>query len=168
MSSGVELPEVLGRKILTREAAQVEYGPSREFRLVFTNGCFDILHRGHVQLLVEARQLGDRLLVGLNSDGSTRRLKGSGRPLQPEIDRAACLAALECVDAVVVFDEDTPAKLIAALQPEIMVKGGDYTPDQLPERDAVEAGGGSIVILRYIEGLSTTELLEKAYRMKER
>ncbi|MGD2152772.1 MAG: D-glycero-beta-D-manno-heptose 1-phosphate adenylyltransferase [Gemmatimonadales bacterium] len=168
MSSGAELPEVLRRKILTREAAQVEYGPGRDCRLVFTNGCFDILHRGHVQLLVQARQLGDRLLVGLNSDGSTRRLKGSGRPLQPQLDRAACLAALECVDAVVVFDEDTPADLIASLQPDIMVKGGDYAPEQLPEREVVEAGGGRIVILPYIEGLSTTELLERAHRMNER
>ncbi len=168
MSAGGELPEVLLRKILTSEAAQSEYGPGRDFRLVFTNGCFDIMHRGHVQLLVRARELGDRLLVGLNSDSSTRRLKGSGRPLQPEIDRAACLAALECVDAVVVFDEDTPSDLIAALQPEIMVKGGDYSPESLPERDVVEAGGGRIVILPYVEGLSTTELLERANRMNLR
>jgi D-beta-D-heptose 7-phosphate kinase/D-beta-D-heptose 1-phosphate adenosyltransferase len=163
-----ELPEILRRKILTREAAQRQYGPGRDFRLVFTNGCFDIMHRGHVQLLVEARQLGDRLLVGVNSDDSTRRLKGAGRPLQPEVDRVACLAALECVDAVVVFDEDTPADLIAALQPEIMVKGGDYSPERLPERDVIEAGGGKIVILPYVEGLSTTALLEKAYRMNLR
>lgn len=168
LSSGGELPEVLRRKILTWETARNEYGPGRDFRLAFTNGCFDILHRGHVQVLVQARALGDRLLVGLNSDNSTRRLKGSGRPLQPEIDRAACLAALECVDAVVVFDEDTPADLIAALQPDLMVKGGDYTPEQLAERDVVEAGGGKIVILPYIEGLSTTALLEKAYRMNLR
>jgi D-beta-D-heptose 7-phosphate kinase/D-beta-D-heptose 1-phosphate adenosyltransferase len=160
-----ELPGILKRKILTGEAARDEFGPGRDFRLVFTNGCFDILHRGHVQLLVQARELGDCLLVGLNSDGSTRRLKGSGRPLQSEIDRAACLAALECVDAVVVFDEDTPADLIAALQPDVMVKGGDYTAEQLPERDVVEAGGGKIVIVPYIEGLSTTELLEKIHRM---
>jgi D-beta-D-heptose 7-phosphate kinase/D-beta-D-heptose 1-phosphate adenosyltransferase len=168
VSAGTELPEVLLRKILTWEVARDEYGPGRDFRLVFTNGCFDIMHRGHVQLLVQARELGDRLLVGLNSDDSTRRLKGSGRPLQPEIDRAACLAALECVDAVVVFDEDTPSDLIAALQPEIMVKGGDYTPEGLPERDVVEASGGKIVVLPYIEGISTTELLERAHRMNLR
>jgi D-beta-D-heptose 7-phosphate kinase/D-beta-D-heptose 1-phosphate adenosyltransferase len=156
------------RKILTWEAALDEYGPGRDFRLVFTNGCFDIMHRGHVQLLVQARELGDRLLVGLNSDSSTRRLKGSGRPLQAEIDRAACLAALECVDALVVFDEDTPADLIAALQPEVMVKGGDYRPEQLPERDVIEASGGKIVILPYVEGRSTSELLEKAYRLNLR
>lgn len=168
MSAGTELPEVLLRKILAWDVARDEYGPGRDFRLVFTNGCFDILHRGHVQLLVQARELGDRLLVGLNSDKSTRRLKGSGRPLQPEIDRAACLAALECVDAVVVFDEDTPSDLIAALQPEIMVKGGDYTPEGLPERDVVEASGGKIVVLPYIKGISTTELIERAHRMNLR
>lgn len=168
MSVGEELPEILRRKILPWEVARSEYGPGRDFRLVFTNGCFDIMHRGHVQLLVQARELGDRLLVGLNSDSSTRRLKGAGRPLQPEVDRAACLAALECVDAVVVFDEDTPADLIAALQPEIMVKGGDYTPEELPERDVVEASGGTIAILPYVAGLSTTELLEKVYRMNPR
>jgi D-beta-D-heptose 7-phosphate kinase/D-beta-D-heptose 1-phosphate adenosyltransferase len=168
VSARGELPEVLLRKILTWEVARDEYGPGRDFRLVFTNGCFDIMHRGHVQLLVQARELGDRLLVGLNSDNSTRRLKGTGRPLQPEVDRAACLAALESVDAVVVFDEDTPSDLIAALQPEIMGKGGDYTPDGLPERDVVEASGGKIVILPYIEGLSTSELLERAHRMNLR
>lgn len=167
MSSRRELPEVLQRKILTREAARSEFGPGRDFRLIFTNGCFDILHRGHVQVLVEARELGDRLLVGLNSDDSVRRLKGPGRPLQPELDRAACLAALECVDAVVVFDEDTPAELIAALQPDIMAKGGDYAPGQLSEREVVEAGGGKVIILPYIEGHSTTELLERAARMRE-
>lgn len=168
MSVGEPLPESLARKILTWDAARGAYGPDRDFRLVFTNGCFDLMHRGHVQLLVQARELGDRLLVGLNSDASTRRLKGSGRPLQPEIDRAACLAALECVDAVVVFDEDTPSDLIAALQPEVMVKGGDYSPDRLPERDVVEASGGKIVIMPYIEGRSTSELLDKARRNNPR
>jgi rfaE bifunctional protein nucleotidyltransferase chain/domain len=168
VGAGGQIPEALRRKVLTWEAARREYGPGRDFRLIFTNGCFDILHRGHVQVLVEGRELGDRLLVGLNSDDSVRRLKGPGRPLQPEIDRAACLAALECVDAVVVFEEDTPAELIATLQPDVMVKGGDYTPEQLTEREAVEAGGGKVVILPFIEGLSTTELLEKAARLNER
>ncbi len=168
MNSAHGLPEVLARKVLTREAARRQLGPGRDFRLVFTNGCFDILHRGHVQVLVQARELGDRLLVGLNSDDSVRRLKGPGRPLQSEIDRAACLAALACVDAVVVFEEDTPAQLIAALQPDLMVKGGDYTPEKLSEREVVEAGGGKVVILPYLKGLSTTELLEKAARMKGR
>jgi D-beta-D-heptose 7-phosphate kinase/D-beta-D-heptose 1-phosphate adenosyltransferase len=162
-----DLPEVLQRKILSWETARREYGPGRDFHLIFTNGCFDILHRGHVDVLVQARALGDRLIVGLNSDASTERLKGRGRPLQPELDRAACLAALECVDAVVVFEQDTPAELIATLQPDIMVKGGDYTPDKLSEREVVEAGGGRIVILPYVEGRSTTELFQRVARLAE-
>ncbi len=162
-----KLPAALARKILTRDAAVRRYGPGREGRLVFTNGCFDILHRGHVQVLVEARGLGDALVVGLNSDDSTRRLKGPNRPLQPEWDRAACLAALECVDAVVLFDEDTPTELIARLKPDIWVKGGDYMPDELVEREAVEAGGGRLVILPLVAGLSTSELIARAARAAE-
>ncbi len=168
MSTGERLPERLERKIYDWEPARRAFGPGRDFRLIFTNGCFDILHRGHVEVLIRAGQLGDRLLVGLNSDDSVRRLKGAGRPLQPEIDRAACLAALECVDAVVVFDQDTPAELIAALQPDIMVKGGDYTPEQLSERQVVEAGGGKVVILPLVEGRSTTTLLDRVARLRER
>ncbi len=158
------MPDSLRRKILTRDAALRAHGPGREHTLVFTNGCFDILHRGHVEVLVRARELGDRLLVGLNSDASVRRLKGIGRPLQPEADRAACLAALECVDAVVAFEEETPTELIAALKPDIWVKGGDYRPEQLVELEAVKAGGGRLVILPLVEGRSTTELLRKAAR----
>ena len=161
MSDAAPLPEVLQRKVLSREAAKREFGPGREFRLIFTNGCFDILHRGHVEVLIKARALGDRLLVGLNSDDSVKRLKGRGRPLQPELDRAACLAALECVDAVVVFAEDTPKELIGVLKPDVMVKGGDYRPEQLPEREVVEAGGGTVVILPYVSGRSTTDLIKR-------
>jgi D-beta-D-heptose 7-phosphate kinase/D-beta-D-heptose 1-phosphate adenosyltransferase len=164
MNKSDALPEVLGRKVLSREAARREFGPGRDFRLIFTNGCFDILHRGHVEVLIQARALGDRLLVGLNSDGSVKRLKGRWRPLQPELDRAACLAALECVDAVVVFEEDTPKELIAVLRPDVMVKGGDYLPEQLPEREVVEAGGGKVVILPYVSGRSTTDLMKRAAR----
>lgn len=159
--AGAPLPEVLDRKLLSWDVARRDYGPGRDFRLVFSNGCFDVLHRGHVELLIGARQLGDRLLIGLNGDGSVRRLKGAGRPLQPELDRAACLAALTCVDAVVVFHEDTPEELIRALRPDVMVKGGDYEPDELPEREAVEAGGGQVVILPFLPGRSTTALLNK-------
>ncbi len=159
--AGAPLPEVLHRKVLGRDVARREYGPGRDFRLVFSNGCFDVLHRGHVELLLGARELGDRLLVGLNSDDSVRRLKGAGRPLQPELDRAACLAALACVDAVVLFDEDTPVELIRALRPDVMVKGGDYSADDLPEREAVEAAGGQVVILPLLSGRSTTDLLDR-------
>lgn len=165
MNADAALPKVLARKILTRPEAVRAHGPGRDHRLVFTNGCFDLLHRGHVDVLVRAREQGDRLLVGLNSDDSVRRLKGSERPLQPELDRAACLAGLECVDAVVVFGEDTPTQLIAALKPDVWVKGGDYQPEQLGgELEAVEAGGGRLVILPLVEGRSTSELLRKAAR----
>jgi D-beta-D-heptose 7-phosphate kinase/D-beta-D-heptose 1-phosphate adenosyltransferase len=156
------LPEVLQQKIYSREAARHEFGPGRDHALVFTNGCFDILHRGHVEALARARELGDRLVVGLNSDDSVRRLKGAGRPLQPEIDRAACLAGLQSVDGVVVFDEDTPAELIEELQPDVLVKGGDYTPEQVVGRDTVEARGGVVVIIPLIQGRSTTDILERA------
>ncbi|UCF19116.1 MAG: D-glycero-beta-D-manno-heptose 1-phosphate adenylyltransferase [Gemmatimonadota bacterium] len=164
MTSEIKLPETVRDKILTWEEAHRRHGPDRDHRLIFTNGCFDILHRGHVEVLIAARALGDRLLVGLNSDASVRRLKGSGRPLQPEVDRAICLAALECVDAVVIFEQDTPKDLIALLRPDAMVKGGDYTPQQLPEREVVEAAGGQVIILPYIGGRSTTELIARAAR----
>ncbi len=164
MSAGGSLPDVLERKILSRDAAVHAHGPGRDHRLVFTNGCFDILHRGHVEVLVRARELGDRLVIGLNSDDSVRRLKGEGRPLQPETDRAACLAGLECVDAVVVFDEDTPTELIAALKPDVWVKGGDYRREELRELKTLEASGGRLVLLPLVEGRSTTDLLRKAAR----
>lgn len=163
--NGIEdLPYELRRKIFTREAARSEFGPTRSDRLVFTNGCFDLLHRGHVELFIAARLHGDRLVVGLNSDDSAYRLKGAGRPLTPELDRAACLAALESVDGVVFFDEDTPAELIAELQPDVLVKGGDYTPDQVVGRAIVEARGGRVVIFPFLEGRSTSSLIERAAR----
>lgn len=158
------LPEALRQKIYTREAAGRQFGPGRDHRLVFTNGCFDIVHRGHVEVLARARELGDRLIVGINSDDSVRRLKGPHRPLQPELDRAACLAGLQCVDAVVVFEEDTPAELIDELQPDVLVKGGDYRPDEVVGRATVEARGGQLIIIPYIEGFSTTELIQRAAR----
>jgi D-beta-D-heptose 7-phosphate kinase/D-beta-D-heptose 1-phosphate adenosyltransferase len=161
------LPEVLRQKIYSRAAAGREFGPGRDFRLVFTNGCFDVLHRGHVELLARARDLGDRLLVGLNSDDSVRRLKGPRRPLQSQDDRAACLAGLHAVAAVVIFTEDTPAQLIEELQPDVLVKGGDYEPDQVVGRETVEARGGKVVIIPYIEGISTSALIERMGRASE-
>jgi rfaE bifunctional protein nucleotidyltransferase chain/domain len=133
--------------------------------LVFTNGVFDLLHVGHLDYLEKARALGAQLWVGLNSDESARRLKGAGRPLIPAAERARLLLALRPVDAVIVFSEDTAARLIAALKPEIYVKGGDYAPqpDQplkpLPERGAVEAYGGRIVLIDYLPGRSTSALI---------
>lgn len=131
--------------------------------LVFTNGVFDLLHRGHVECLAQARQLGGALIVGVNSDASARALnKGPGRPLNTADDRAAVLAALECVSLVVVFDEPTPAALLDELRPQIYVKGGDYCLDRLSEAELVRQWGGRAVILSYRPGCSTTHLIRRA------
>lgn len=130
--------------------------------LVFTNGVFDILHRGHVSYLDEAAQLGASLIVGVNTDASVRRLnKGPERPINPEQDRAALLAALACVDAVVLFDEDTPEALIAALRPDLIVKGGDYDMEALPETVLVRSWGGDAVAIPFEFQRSTTALVKK-------
>ena len=136
-------------------------------RLVATNGCFDLLHLGHVTYLETARNQGDALLVGLNGDQSVRQLKGPDRPLNSEPDRAAVLAALESVDGVCIFAERTATRFLAAAQPDIYVKGGDYTLESLnqDERRAVEQAGGQIVIIPFVPGKSTTALLEKIARM---
>lgn len=136
------------------------FGRTRSQKLVFTNGCFDLLHRGHVEHLAQARALGDALVVGLNSDASVRRLKGAGRPVVPGADRAAALAALRSVDAVTIFDEDTPLDLIGALLPDVLVKGGDYDLDGIVGREAVEEAGGVVCVLPFLEGYSTTDVLE--------
>jgi len=129
-------------------------------RIVFTNGCFDILHVGHLRCLQEASQLGDCLVVGLNTDDSVRQIKGEGRPFVPEFERAELLAGLGCVDYVTLFAETTPTKLIAELRPDIHVKGGDYAVNQMPETEAVRSYGGEVVILPEVEGKSTTRLVE--------
>ena len=128
--------------------------------VVATGGCFDLLHAGHVETLRAARALGDRLVVCLNSDASVRRLKGPGRPLVPETDRARVLLALECVDEVVVFDEDTPVEVLRRIRPDIWTKGGDYAGAELPELAVLEEWGGQAVVLPYVEGRSTTALVE--------
>ncbi|MFJ6213470.1 D-glycero-beta-D-manno-heptose 1-phosphate adenylyltransferase [Streptomyces sp. NPDC092296] len=130
--------------------------------VVATGGCFDLLHIGHVGLLESARRIGDCLIVCLNSDDSVRRLKGPGRPLNPAADRAGVLAGLGCVDAVAVFDEDTPEALLRTLRPHVWVKGGDYTPDDLPEAAALAAWDGQAVVLPYLDGRSTTALTHRA------
>ena len=130
-------------------------------RVVFTNGCFDLLHPGHVRLLEEARALGDALIVGLNSDASVRSLKGAGRPIFPERERAEILAALECVDAVVIFPEPTPREIISKLLPDVLVKGGDWRADQIIGREEVEAAGGRVVSIPVVAGHSTTAILER-------
>ena len=148
-------------RLLTREEAVAALGPGRDHALVFTNGCFDLLHRGHVAYLNEAAALGDRLLVGLNDDDSVRRLKGAGRPVLPAEDRAYLLASLRAVDHVTVFGEDTPAALIEALRPDVLVKGADYALDEVVGREAVEAAGGRVVLLELEEGRSTSALLRR-------
>lgn len=130
-------------------------------RVVFTNGCFDLLHPGHVRYLTEARALGDALIVGLNSDRSVRVLKGEGRPIMDANERAEVIGALEAVDRIVVFDEDTPRELIARLLPDVLVKGGDWPIDQIIGREEVEAAGGQVVSLRYLEGSSTSDLIDR-------
>jgi D-beta-D-heptose 7-phosphate kinase/D-beta-D-heptose 1-phosphate adenosyltransferase len=146
---------------LRRLVAKVDAYRQQGRRIVFTNGCFDILHRGHITYLNRARAIGDLLVVGLNSDASVRRLKGTTRPINTLEDRAQVLAALSCVDHVVAFEEDTPVELIRALRPEIFVKGGDYSRETLPEASVVEALGGVVRILPYIEDHSTSSIIER-------
>ena len=150
-------------KVLTIEALTDKRERLRRAgkRVVFTNGCFDLLHPGHVRYLTEARALGDALVVGLNSDRSVRLLKGAGRPILKESERAEVLAALEAVDYVVVFDEDTPQELIALLLPDVLAKGGDWPLDQIVGREEVEAAGGKVVSLPYVEGSSTSDIIQK-------
>ena len=136
-------------------------------RLVFTNGVFDLLHVGHVRYLAQARELGDALLVAINSDRAVRELKGSDRPVINEDERAEILAALRQVDYVTIFDELSPRTLIASLLPDVLVKGGDYTLDQIHGREEVEASGGQVVSIPFVEGASTTALLEKMKQGKE-
>jgi rfaE bifunctional protein nucleotidyltransferase chain/domain len=151
------------KKIVTREELLIERERLRDAgkKLVFTNGVFDILHVGHVRYLRLARTLGDALVVAANSDASVRELKGAGRPLLNENDRAELLAALEPVDYVTIFDDVSPRSLIAELLPDVLVKGGDYTLDQIHGREEVEAAGGSVVSLPFVDGVSTSKLIER-------
>jgi rfaE bifunctional protein nucleotidyltransferase chain/domain len=153
----------LNPEILTLDEAILRFGPGKRNgrRVVFTNGCFDLLHTGHIGSLEQARSLGDVLIVGLNSDASVRQLKGAGRPVLPERERAEILAALECVDAVVIFDALTPREVIARLLPDVLVKGGDWASDQIVGREEVEAAGGRVVSIPVVAGYSTTEILRK-------
>ncbi len=148
------------KKILADRRAKGE-------KIVFTNGCFDLLHIGHTRYLQTARELGDLLVVGVNSDVSVRALnKGGGRPIVPDAQRAEVLAALACVDYVVLFDEPDPGRLIADLQPDILVKGGDWAPDQIIGREIVEARGGTVRTIPLVPGVSTTSLVQKIQATK--
>jgi D-beta-D-heptose 7-phosphate kinase/D-beta-D-heptose 1-phosphate adenosyltransferase len=150
----------MGRVVTVEEIKGIRDSAARDGKtFVFTNGCFDILHRGHVELLAEARLLGDLLAVGINSDSSVRRLKGARRPIVGQDDRAAVLAALASVDLVSVFDEDTPLELITLLLPDVLVKGEDYEIDEIVGREQVEDAGGRVVRIRLREGYSTEQML---------
>ena len=153
MSEALALPPEASAKLALWHAARA--------RVVFTNGVFDLLHRGHAEYLEEARALGDRLVVGVNTDASVRRLKGPSRPLVGEQDRAALVRALACVDLVVLFDDDTPERLIEAVRPDVLVKGADYAPEAIVGREFVESHGGRVTTIALREGLSTSEIVKR-------
>ena len=134
---------------------------SAQKTIVFTNGCFDILHRGHVEYLAQAADLGDVLVIGLNTDASVKRLKGESRPVNDEQSRVLLLSALQFVDAVVLFDEDTPYELIKQVQPDVLVKGNDYKPEEIVGYDIVTAKGGKVLTINLVEGFSTTNIIRR-------
>jgi rfaE bifunctional protein nucleotidyltransferase chain/domain len=150
--------QILDRELLVKERQRLG---TEGRRVVFTNGCFDLLHPGHVRYLRQARLLGDVLIVALNSDASVHKLKGESRPILKERERAEVMAALACVDYVTIFSEETPRELIAQLLPDVLVKGGDWSLDTIVGREEVEAAGGSVQSLSFIEGVSTTEIIER-------
>lgn len=130
-------------------------------KVVFTNGCFDIIHRGHIELLKKAKEFGDILIIGLNSDFSVKKIKGGERPILNEDDRAYILGALECVDAVCLFDEETPSRIIEQLKPDVLVKGGDYKIGEIVGRETVQDCGGEVITIPFVEGKSTRGIIEK-------
>ncbi|MCZ6781841.1 MAG: D-glycero-beta-D-manno-heptose 1-phosphate adenylyltransferase [Proteobacteria bacterium] len=170
LRTALQPPDGRAVPIHSRESVAERVAAWREGgrRIVFTNGCFDLLHAGHLSLLRGAAEQGDVLVVGLNSDASVRRLKGEGRPLVPAAERASLLAALDCVDAVVVFEEDTPLALLHELEPDVLVKGQDYMVDQVVGRELVEARGGRVVLVPLLPDRSTTALVEHVQRIRPR
>lgn len=157
----------MSTRILSLHEAILQFAPEKRNgrRLVFTNGCFDLLHPGHIETLEKARSFGDALLVALNSDRSVHELKGAGRPILPEHERAEILAALECVDGVVIFDGPTPREIIAALLPDVLVKGGDWASDAIVGRQEVEEAGGKVISIPVVAGYSTSAILEKIRKL---
>jgi len=150
--------KIVGRASLVEAVRNLQRAGKK---VVFTNGCFDLLHVGHVRYLQEARELGDALVVGVNSDASVRRLKGPGRPLTPAKERAEILAALACVDFVTIFGSATPLQLIRALGPDILVKGGDWPVDAIVGREVVEGHGGKVIAIPFVKNRSTTAVIDK-------
>lgn len=159
----MKLHPYISHKILDTETLRqrLQHWRAVGNKIVFTNGCFDILHLGHVELLAQCRTCGDYVIVGLNSDASVRRLKGDSRPVNDQQARAAVLAALSFVDAVVIFDQDTPLELITAVQPDVLVKGGDYEADKVVGADIVRKGGGEVKIVPLVKGHSTSATISK-------
>ncbi len=155
------------RRIYSREALAMECNVWRaaQKKIVFTNGCFDILHFGHLDLIAQAAGLGNILVVGLNTDASVKRLKGPERPMTQETDRAFQMASLLCVDAVTLFEEDTPLELITALRPDVLVKGGDYHHGNIVGADFVKSYGGEVAIIPFVDGYSTTSTIERIKRL---
>lgn len=149
---------ILGREDLAKAVAGLQ---SQGKRVVFTNGCFDIIHAGHVEYLAKSRELGDVLVIGLNTDASVKRLKGESRPINSETDRAIVLDALKYVDFVCLFDEDTPLELIRVVKPNVLTKGGDYSPETIVGADFVVATGGEVVVIPLVAGKSTTNVINK-------
>ena len=173
MSRGPEhpgIPEDPSARVIPRRGVRALCARLRNEgkRIVFTNGCFDLLHAGHAQYLRRAAALGDVLLVGLNSDDSVRRLKGEGRPVQRAADRAYLLASLSCVSYVTIFPEDTPARLIAEVVPHVLVKGGDWKGKEIVGSDVVRAHGGAVKTIRFLPGRSTTSILARAADLRRK
>lgn len=157
----VDQTEEAAHKLISGRAIETFRRDHGNQKIVFTNGCFDILHVGHIRYLQEAARLGDLLIIGLNSDASVKRLKGQERPINGELERAEMLGALGFVDYVAIFEEDTPLNLINTIQPDVLVKGGDYTPDEVVGKKEVEERGGKLVLIPFVEGKSTTNIIEK-------
>lgn len=155
--------EVIQNKIHTWNSirSQLAIWRFKNQKLVFTNGCFDILHRGHIHYLSRAADLGDVLIIGVNNDMSVKRIKGNGRPINDEISRLMMLSSLHFVDAVIPFDQNTPFELINLIRPDVLVKGGDYLPHEIVGYDLVKATGGEVVIIGYLEGFSTSAMIDK-------
>ena len=153
----------MNQKIRSLEelGAQLSWDREKGKKVVFTNGCFDLLHVGHIRYLQQARRMGDLLVVAINTDDSVKKLKGPSRPVQPEQDRAEILAGLECVDYVVSFEQDTPLSVIEHLKPDVLVKGADWPTEQIVGRQEVEGSGGRVATISYVEGVSTSALIER-------
>ncbi|MGN6492393.1 MAG: D-glycero-beta-D-manno-heptose 1-phosphate adenylyltransferase [Agriterribacter sp.] len=159
----MKYPQLIKNKILTVDGIrhQVKRWKLLGKKIVFTNGCFDILHNGHIEILSQAAQSGDVLVIGVNADASVKRLKGSSRPVNNETFRSLMLASLTIVDAVVIFEEDTPLSLITEIEPDVLLKGGDYTIDQIVGAEEVIKSGGEVKIVPLVKGFSTTSLIQK-------